>query len=66
MSKTNKSAIIRKPRLDGQQTEQGLKIDQDGEDIPFIDSPDPEIVPPPEEELQITPPYEAPPDGEGP
>lgn len=46
--------------------EQNLKIFVDENGEPFIYDNDPEIVPPPEEELEITPPNVPPPPAEGP
>jgi hypothetical protein len=41
-----------------------LPVDETGE--PVIPYDDPDVIPPPEDELETTPPYEPPPPAEGP
>lgn len=66
MEKTNNPGFIKRPKFGDEIPAGSLKVNETGEPIPLANSEDPDIIPPIEDELEITPPYEPPVPGEGP
>lgn len=66
MAKATKPVIIQPPKQRDHDPLTRSLTDENGEVIPSATDNDPENITPPEEDLETTPPYEPPVDGEGP